>query len=58
MPRPLSFVASKRSVRWVKLTMEEVEQVLNYVDWDEWNEFRDPMHFSNIRKDGSSAVWN
>ena len=58
MPRPLSFVASKRSVRWVKLTMEEVEQVLNYVDWDEWNEFRDPMHFSNVRKEGSSAGWN
>tara|TARA_R100000988_G_C3971754_1_gene151830 strand:+ start:129 stop:1094 length:966 start_codon:yes stop_codon:yes gene_type:complete len=59
LPRPLSFIASKRSVRWVRLTMEEVEEVLNYVEWDEWTKFRDPLHFSNVRKKSSgSAEWN
>mgnify|MGYP003137602783 FL=1 len=59
LPRPLSFIASKRSVRWVRLTMEEVDQVLNHVEWDEWNEFRDPLHFSNVRNNSSgSAEWN
>jgi len=39
--------------------MEEVEEVLNYVEWDEWTKFRDPLHFSNVRKKSSgSAEWN
>jgi len=47
LPSSLAFVASKRVVRWVRLEDDEIEKILNYVEWEEWSDLRDPMHFSN-----------
>ena len=60
LPRPLSFVASKREVRWVRITIEEAEQVLSYIDWPEWSPFNDPIHFSalNHRSVSGAKAWN
>jgi hypothetical protein len=60
LPRPLSFVSSKREVRWVRITMEEAEHVLGYIIWPEWAELNDPIHFSalNHKAVSGSKSWN
>lgn len=60
LPRPLSFVGSKSEIRWVRITLEEAEQVLEYILWPEWPEHKDPIHFSamNHRSVNGSRAWN
>tara|TARA_R110002020_G_scaffold475194_2_gene709039 strand:- start:2288 stop:3256 length:969 start_codon:yes stop_codon:yes gene_type:complete len=60
LPRPLSFVGSKREVRWVRITLEEAEGVLDYMVWPEWSDLKDPIHFSalNHRTASGSKAWN
>jgi len=60
LPRPLAFIASKREVRWIRVTLDEVEEVLKYIDWPEWKDIRDPVHFSNLNYsvESGSKAWN
>jgi len=57
IPRPLSFVASKDEVRWVRVIVSEIDELLQCVDWDEWPDFDDPFHFSTF-KNKEMSKWN
>lgn len=57
IPRALSFVASKDEVRWVRVSVSEIDDLLKCVDWDEWLDFDDPFHFSTF-KSKVMTKWN
>mgnify|MGYP001479201991 CR=1 FL=1 len=57
IPRPLSFVASKHEVRWVRVDLSEIEEIFKCVQWDEWDDSCDPFHFSTFRNK-KMAKWN
>tara|TARA_A100001391_G_C5081566_1_gene280094 strand:+ start:116 stop:1075 length:960 start_codon:yes stop_codon:yes gene_type:complete len=57
IPRPLSFVASKDQVRWVRVTVDEIDDLFLCADWEEWSELDDPFHFSTF-KNKNMAKWN
>lgn len=57
LPVALSFVASKDEVRWVRVLVSDIDDLLRCVDWEEWSDFHDPFHFSTFR-DREMAKWN
>jgi|TARA_R100000482_G_scaffold124859_1_gene79477 hypothetical protein len=57
VPRPLSFVASKNEVRWVRVDLAEIDELFMCADWDEWSDFTDPFHFTTF-KNKSIEKWN
>ena len=57
LPVALSFVASKNEVRWVRVLVSVIDDLLRCVDWEEWSDVHDPFHFSTFR-DREMAKWN
>ena len=57
IPRSLSFVASKQDVRWVRVDVSEIDELLRCVSWEEWSHNHDPFHFSTFKNKHMSA-WN
>ena len=57
LPIALSFVASKDEVRWVRVLVSDIDDLLKCVDWEEWSDFHDPFHFSTFR-DREMSKWN
>jgi len=46
LPAPLAFVASKQTVRWVRVELSDIDDIMKCVEWPEWSDFYDPFHFS------------
>ena len=57
LPRPLSFVASKQDVRWVRVELSEIDDIMKCVAWPEWSDFHNPFHFSLMTHKRSQS-WN
>ena len=48
LPTPLAFVASRQTVRWVRLELSDIDDIMKCVEWSEWSDFYDPFHFSPV----------
>ena len=39
-------MASKQTVRWVRVELSDIDDIMKCVEWPEWSDFYDPFHFS------------